>query len=44
MVRKVLLAVILVGLLVLLFGCQTVAGAGRDVTGASEAVEGWITK
>ncbi len=43
MVRRVLLVVVLAVLLISLFGCQTIAGMGRDVTGASEAVEGWIT-
>ncbi len=44
MVRKLLLAIILVALLISLLGCQTAAGLGRDITGASQAVESWITK
>ena len=44
MIRRVFLVAVLAVLLLSLFGCQTVAGMGRDVTGASEAVEGWITR
>jgi predicted small secreted protein len=44
MIRRLLLTAILAALLVSLFGCNTISGAGRDVTGASEAVEDWITK
>jgi predicted small secreted protein len=43
MIRRVLFVVVLAVLLISLLGCQTIAGMGRDVTGASEAVEGWIT-
>jgi len=44
MLKKMLLMLVLAVLLVSALGCQTVAGLGRDITGASEAVEGWITK
>ena len=44
MIRRVLLIAVLAVLIVSLFGCNTISGAGRDVTGASEAVEDWITK
>ncbi|MBL7153978.1 MAG: entericidin [Phycisphaerae bacterium] len=42
--KRVLLAVVLVVLLVSLFGCNTISGFGRDISGAAETVEGWITK
>jgi len=44
MIRRLLLTVILGVLLVSLFGCNMISGAGRDITGASEAVEDAITK
>ena len=44
MIRKVLFIVVLAALLVSLFGCNTVSGLGRDISGAAETVEGWITK
>ena len=44
MIRRVLLIAVLAVLVVSLFGCNTISGAGRDITGASEAVEGAITK
>ena len=44
MIKRVLLAVVLVVLLVSLFGCNTISGFGRDISGAAETVEGWITK
>ena len=44
MVKRTLLAVLLVVLLVSLFGCNTVSGVGQDISGASKTVEGWITK
>jgi len=43
MIRQLLLMVILAALLFSLSGCQTIAGAGRDITGASNAVESWIS-
>lgn len=44
MIRRLLLTVILGLLLVSLVGCNMISGAGRDITGASEAVEDAITK
>jgi len=44
MIRRALLAILLVVLLVSLFGCNTISGVGQDITGASETVEGWIIK
>lgn len=44
MIKRVLLVVVLVALLVSLFGCNTISGFGRDISGAAETVEGWITK
>ena len=44
MIKRVLLAVVLVVLLVSLFGCNTISGFGRDISGAAETVESWITK
>jgi predicted small secreted protein len=44
MIRRLLLTVILGVLLVSLFGCNMISGFGRDITGASNAMENWITK
>lgn len=44
MIRKMLLVVFWAALLVSLFGCNTISGFGRDITGAADTVEGWITK
>jgi len=44
MIRRLLLTVLLAVLLVSLFGCNMISGLGRDITGASNAVEDWITK
>ena len=44
MVKKMLLAVVLAVLLVSLFGCNTISGLGKDITGAADTVESWITK
>ncbi|MCK4292651.1 MAG: hypothetical protein KAY65_05600 [Planctomycetes bacterium] len=44
MIRRVFLVAVLAVLLLSLLGCQTVAGMGRDVTNASQAVESWITR
>jgi len=44
MIRRVLFIVVLAALLVSLFGCNTISGFGRDISGAADTVEGWITK
>jgi len=44
MIKRMLLLVVLAVLLVSLFGCNTISGIGRDISGASQTVEGWITK
>ena len=44
MIRRLLLTVILAILLVSLLGCNMISGFGRDITGASNAMENWITK
>lgn len=44
MIKRMFLLVSLAVLLVSLFGCNTISGIGRDITGAAETVEGWITK
>ena len=44
MIRRLILTVILGVLLVSLVGCNMISGFGRDITGASNAVENWITK
>ena len=44
MIRRTLLVVVLVAMLVSLFGCNTISGLGKDITGAADTVEGWITK
>jgi len=44
MIKKMLLLVVLAALFVSLFGCNTISGLGKDITGAAETVEGWVTK
>jgi len=44
MVKRALILVALAAILVALAGCQTVAGFGRDLTGAATAVEAWMTR
>jgi len=44
MIRRLLLIAVLAVLVVSLFGCNMISGAGRDITGASDAVEDAITK
>ena len=44
MIKRMLLLVVLAALLVSLFGCNTISGIGKDITGAADTVEGWITK
>jgi len=43
MIKKMLFIVVLAALLVSLFGCNTVSGLGKDISGAADTVEGWIT-
>ena len=44
MIRRILFVVVLAALLVSLFGCNMISGFGRDISGAADTVEGWITK
>ena len=44
MIRRILFVAVLVGLLVFLFGCNMISGIGKDISGAADTVEGWITK
>jgi len=44
MIKKTFFLVVLAALLVSLFGCNTISGLGKDITGAADTVEGWITK
>jgi predicted small secreted protein len=44
MIKRVLLIAALAVLVVSLFGCNMISGFGRDITGASNAMENWITK
>ncbi len=44
MVKKAIIAVVLVWVVVAAVGCNTVAGFGRDITNAARATEGAITK
>ena len=38
MIKKTVLVLILVGLTAALVGCHTIRGAGRDISGAGEAI------
>ena len=42
MLKKVILAVLLAAMLLLMAGCQTVAGVGRDITWSAEATSNFI--
>lgn len=44
MVKRMIFIALLGCLLISLFGCNTVSGLGRDISGASQTVEGWISK
>jgi len=44
MIKKMILVIFLTVLAVSLFGCNTVSGVGRDISGASDTVKGWGTK
>jgi predicted small secreted protein len=44
MIKKMVLVIFLAVLAVSLFGCNTVSGFGRDISGAANTVEGWFTK
>jgi len=37
--RKLLTGLLLLGALVVMTGCETIKGAGRDITKAGEAIE-----
>ena len=43
MIKKMVLVIFLAVLAVSLFGCNTISGLGRDMSGAAHTVEGWIT-
>ena len=43
MIKKMLLLAFLAVLAVSLFGCNTVSGVGRDISGASDTVDGWFS-
>ena len=44
MIKRMVFLAVLAVLLVSLFGCNTISGIGKDITGAADTVEGWITK
>jgi len=44
MIKRMFLVAVLAALLVSLFGCNTISGLGKDITGAADTVEGWVTK
>ncbi len=44
MIKRMFLLVFLAVLLVSLFGCNMISGIGKDISGAADTVEGWITK
>jgi len=44
MIKKMIVLIVLAVLAVSLFGCNTISGLGRDISGASETVKGWFTK
>ena len=44
MIKKMILVIFLTVLAVSLFGCSTVSGLGRDISGASDTVKGWFSK
>jgi len=43
MIKRIVLVIVLAMAAVSLFGCNTVSGFGRDISGASQTVEGWFT-
>ena len=43
MIKKMILVIFLTVLAVSLFGCNTVSGLGRDISGASKTVTGWFS-
>ena len=44
MIKKMILVIFVTVLAVSLFGCNTISGAGRDISGASDTVSGWFQK
>lgn len=44
MIRRILFVAVLAALLLSSFGCNMISGFGKDISGAADTVEGWITK
>ena len=43
MIKRMALVIFLAVLAVSLFGCNTISGFGRDISGAADTVESWFT-
>lgn len=43
MIKKMILVIFVTLLAVSLFGCNSVSGVGRDISGASDTVKGWFS-